>query len=250
MQFTKNLYIFNSRITTHVLFWVVYYILFSLIWVTNEGYLASFYLEFILLPIRIMTVYVTIYLLLPTFLIKNNYLKFILWYVILLFVAAMLQRIFIHFFYENLLLNNQYEKLFSLRMLIRAFILINTTVFFILSIKIFQLFVNEREKNEKSMINFIEIKADRRIHRVLLNEILFIKGEGNYTTYHLLSNSKLTAYGSIKKAIESLPKNFIRVHKSYIVNKNEIKSFDTNTIEIQNELIPRGKSVSDDVFLT
>ena len=243
-------YIFNSRVATHILFWIAYYIFFSLIWATNQGGLkASFFLEFILLPIRISAVYVTIYYLLPNFLIEKKYLKFILGYALLILVAAVLQRIFIHFFYEDLLQNNTTQELFSFKMLLRATVLINTTVFLVLSLKIFQLFLLEKEKNEIQSSGYLEIKADRRIHRVNIDEILFLEGQGNYTTYNLEDNSKITAYGSIKKALENLPENFIRIHKSYVVNKNQIKSFDANTVEIRDQLIPRGKSVQDEVLL-
>jgi len=245
----KQIYFFNSRIATHVLFWVVYYVIFSLIWATNQDLTASFFLEFILLPLRIMAVYITIYYLLPKFLLNEEYLKFIIGYTGLILVAAFFQRIFIHVFYESLLLNNSSQGLFSFKMLLRATVLINTTVFLVLSFKIFQLFLIEKGMNKKKSSKYLELRADRRIHRVNIDEILFVEGQGNYTTYHLLDKSKITAYGSIKKALENLPENFVRVHKSFIINRNEIKSFDANTIAINDQLIPRGKSVEDDVFL-
>jgi len=247
-MFTKQFYLFNSRIATHIFFWVVYYVIFSLIWASSQGLMPSFFLEFILLPIRIAAVYIVVYFLLPKFLLKKQYIKFMIGYIILILTASIFQRIFIHFFYENLLLNNSSQGLFSLKMLLRASILINTTVFLVLSFKVFQLFIIEKEKNEKLSAKYVEIKADRRIHRVNIDEILFIEGQGNYTTYHLLDTSKITAYGSVKKALETLPDNFVRVHKSYIVNRNEIKSFDTNTIDVCGQIIPRGKSAADDVL--
>ncbi len=247
---SKQFYIFNSRIATHILFWVSYYVCFSLIWSTSQGLIASFFLEFILLPIRIMAVYLTIYYLMPKFLVNKKYLSFFIGYFCLILVAAIFQRIFIHLFYESLLLNNTSQNLFSLKMLLRAAVLINTPVFLVLGFKIFQLFIIEKEKNDMKADEYLEIKADRRVHRVNTGEILFIEGKGNYTTYNLSDNSKITAYGSIKKAIEILPSNFVRIHKSYIVNKNKIKSFDANNVEIKNHLIPRGKSVHDDILLT
>lgn len=243
----NRLYIFNSRILTHLLFWVFYYVSFSLIWSLNGSYFKSFYLEFILLPTRILAVYATIYFLLPKFLLNRKYLKFVLGYALLVCVAAVLQHVFMYWFYDGLLLGNTNAELFNFKMLVRAAVLINTTVFLVLVVKIFQLYLLEREKNYESE-NIIEIKADRRIHRVRPQDILFIEGKGNYTTYQLVNDKKITAYGSIKKALELLPKNFVRVHKSYVVNKHEIKSLDQNTIEIRNHFIPRGKSVTDELL--
>lgn len=211
--------------------------------------MASFFLEFVLLPMRIMSVYITIYYLLPRFLIKREYARFFLSYILLILLAAVIQRVFIYLFYDTILQGNTDQSLFSFKMVLRAFILVNSTVFFVLSIKIFQLFLTEREKNEQKASEYLELKADRRLHRISMDEILYIEGQGNYTTYHLSNRSKITAYGSIKKALESLPNYFIRVHKSYIVNKREIKSFDSNTIEIKDHLVPRGKSMQDDRLL-
>jgi len=249
MTSATNFYLFNSRIATHILFWIAYYTLFGFIWAEEGGYLASYYLEFILLPIRILAVYATIYFLLPKFLLKRKYGQFFIGYVIVLLVAGALQRVFIHLFYETLLLNNTDMGLFSLRMLIQAVVLINTTVLFVLGIKLFQLWLVEHEKNQNTEKKILEIKSNRRIHRVNVDNIVYVEGLGNYVTYNLLDRSKITAYGTVKNALASLPENFVRVHKSYIVNKGHIKSYDANTIDVHNQMVPRGKSVTDEVLL-
>lgn len=248
MKSAPNFYLFNSRIATHCLFWVVYYVLFGLIWVGEEGYLASFYLEFILLPTRILAVYVTLYFLLPHFLLKRRYVGFFLGYGLTLLLCAILQRVFTHLFYEDLLLRDTSSGLFSIRMLIRAAILINTTVLFVLGVKLFQLWAIAHEKNESFNDTILEIRSNRKTHRIPVENILFIEGLGNYVTYNLMDKTKLTSYGTIKGALEKLPSNFTRVHKSFIVNKEHIKSYDNLTIDILDNSIPRGKSISDDVL--
>lgn len=79
---SKKLYIFNSRIVTHISFWVLYYLLFSFIWASNKDYLASFFLEFVLLPIRVMAVYFTIYFYCLIISYKRNTFGFLwaIWY--------------------------------------------------------------------------------------------------------------------------------------------------------------------------
>ncbi|SHG54420.1 LytR/AlgR family response regulator transcription factor [Flagellimonas flava] len=249
MKSSTNFYLFNSRIATHAIFWVLYYILFGLIWVGEEGYLASFYLEFVLLPIRILAVYVTIYFLLPKYLLKRKFTSFFLGYGILLFIGGIMQRVFIHLFYEELLLNDSTAGLFNVMNLVRVIILINTTVLFILAIKLFQLWAVEHERNQNLESEILEIRSNRKTHRVPIDTILFVEGLGNYVTYHLSDKSKITSYGSIKGALQQLPKNFRRVHKSYIVNKEHIKSYDALSIDIQDITIPRGKSIADDILL-
>ncbi|MEP3571825.1 MAG: LytTR family DNA-binding domain-containing protein, partial [Flavobacteriaceae bacterium] len=222
---------------------------FGLIWVGEEGYLASFYLEFILLPIRILAVYVTIYFLLPRFLLKRKFKSFFIGYGLIMLLGGIMQRVFIHFFYEELLLNDSSAGLFNAMSLVRAIILINTTALLVLGVKLFQLWSIEHDKNRSLESEILEIRSNRKTHRVALKNILFIEGLGNYVTYHLADKSKVTSYGSIKGTLQQLPDNFRRVHKSYIVNKAYIKSYDAMTIEIQDISIPRGKSISDEVLL-
>ena len=101
MKSNTNFYLFGSRIATHSIFWVVYYLLFGLIWVGEEGYLASFYLEFVLLPIRILAVYITLYYLLPQFLLKRRYRDFFLGYGITLLLGACCKGYSYTFFMKN-----------------------------------------------------------------------------------------------------------------------------------------------------
>jgi len=170
-------------------------------------------------------------------------------YAVVLVAGGILQRVFIHLFYEELLLNDSSAGLFSVMMLVRAIILINTTVLLIIGIKLFQLWAIEHDKNRVLESDILEIRSNRKTHRVIIDNILFVEGLGNYVTFHLADKTKITSYGSIKNTLEQLPENFRRVHKSYIVNKGHIKSYDTMSIDIQDTSIPRGKSIPDEVLL-
>ncbi len=249
MKIIANFYLLNSRIATHLVFWMAYYVLFGFLWVGEEGYVASFYLEFILLPPRMLAVYTVLYWLLPKFLLNRKYVRFIIGYGVVLLLTGLLQRVFIHFFYEELLLNDYRWGLLSPRMLVRAMVLINTTVLFVLAVKIFQLWLMEREKNANNRRRILEIKSNRKFHRVPTDTILFVEGLGNYVTYHLSDASKVTSYGSIKNTLSSLPENFVRVHRSYIINKDFITSYGPDTVEIRNRSIPRGKSMAAEPLL-
>lgn len=57
-----------------------------------------------------------------------------------------------------------------------------------------------------------------------------IKGLGNYVEIHTTAHKKHISYKSLKDLIESLPQEFMRVHNSYIVNLNNIESFEDNQL--------------------
>lgn len=75
------------------------------------------------------------------------------------------------------------------------------------------------------------IKLNNKKKLVNQNLINYIQKDGMKTIYSL-SSSTIESYGSFNKLSESLPYNFVRCHKSFIVNVNNISNVDlsNNTI--------------------
>ena len=92
------------------------------------------------------------------------------------------------------------------------------------------------------------IKADHKTYRLYLKDIIYIQSMREYVTY-FLKDYKVMSLGSLKKLEVELPKSqFIRVHKSYIVSVNKIKSYSGNQLELGNIKIPVGGSYKDQVM--
>lgn len=235
-------YLFGSRTLTHILFWLGYFLLFGFIWEKGEGYASSYFLEFVLLPIRIGVAYATMYWLLPNVLLRKQFVRFLIMFLGLLLVAAILQRFFIHFFYNG-------NKAFDVQLILngsdvlRAIVLINSTALLLLALKILKLYFQERAINQPIHDRKIEVKSDKRYYRLIPADILYIEGLGNYITYHLADGSKIIGYNSLKKAEAELPAHFIRIHKSFIVNSHSVISYDNNSVEVEkNRFLPIGNS--------
>lgn len=97
-------------------------------------------------------------------------------------------------------------------------------------------------KSEKNEVEFITVKANHRIYKINYNDLNYIEGLGEYVTFYC-KNRKVVALESLKNLESMLPSSlFIRSHRSYIVNKAEIISLYGNQIEIQDNLLPIGKS--------
>ncbi len=95
---------------------------------------------------------------------------------------------------------------------------------------------------ELSTANFIFVKANKKNYRVDIDDIYYIEALGDYIKIHT-SNSVLVTYQSMKKIESILPSNiFVRIHKSYIVSVNKIKSVEGNMVEVKNEKITIGNS--------
>lgn len=246
MKLFSDFYLFGSRLATHIIFWLVYYLCFSLIWAKpDQSLFASFYLEFVLLPVRILAVYAMIYYLIPKFLVEKAYKKFWLGYFLLLACVGLLQRLSGYFFYELLILKSQ-GAFFDPGAIVRSILLVNTTVVFVAAAKLFQLYIKLKDKVNAD--SNIEVTSERRTHRLKADDILYIEGMGNYVTYFLNDGRKLVVYKSIKKTIGDLPGQFVRLQRSYIINKNHIRSYSQENVQIGDKEIPRGKDITDQML--
>lgn len=95
---------------------------------------------------------------------------------------------------------------------------------------------------ELSSANFIFVKANKKNYKVDIDDIFYIEALGDYIKIHT-STSVLVTYQSMKKIESILPSTiFVRIHKSYIVSVNKIKSVEGNMVEIKNEKLSIGNS--------
>ena len=59
-----------------------------------------------------------------------------------------------------------------------------------------------------------------------LNDIVYLEAEVNYTLLHAVSGRQLLVARTLKLVEEMLPaEGFFRIHKSYVVNMNYLKSY-------------------------
>lgn len=109
--------------------------------------------------------------------------------------------------------------------------------------------IEEAERSDvETDMEYIIVKADRKYVRVKLEDILYIEGLKDYMIIHLPQRKVVTRM-TIKAMEEQLPKSrFIRVNKSYIVNRDKIDSFDTNDINIGSMEISIGLSYRESVL--
>jgi two-component system LytT family response regulator len=97
--------------------------------------------------------------------------------------------------------------------------------------------LNEEKKNE----SFVYFRADRKMVKVMLDDILYIESMKDYIKVFTLQGVIITKQ-SISSVEAMLPgKLFVRTHRSFIVAINKIKSFTNEIIEINREDIPIGK---------
>ena len=96
--------------------------------------------------------------------------------------------------------------------------------------------------------NYFFVKYNGRIEKVLYDDLLYVEAALNYVILHT-SNGKMIVYLTIKGVIEELPRAlFIKVHKSFIVNRHKINSIEGNILRVGNAEIPISQNHHEEVM--
>lgn len=91
---------------------------------------------------------------------------------------------------------------------------------------------------------FISVKADYKVSLIRIADIVFIESEGEYVRIHLADGKKITTLFRIKNMEAALPQEqFMRIHRSYIVNLQRIKSYVRGRVYLNDkEYLPIGEN--------
>lgn len=89
--------------------------------------------------------------------------------------------------------------------------------------KAFTRFVNA-EQRAVYPTKYLAIRKNKKLQLIDIEEIIFLKGAGNYTELHLQNQSVELHDKSLGQLQQLLPPHFERTHKSYIVNLKMVHS--------------------------
>ena len=97
--------------------------------------------------------------------------------------------------------------------------------------------------SEENNNDFIFIKSEYENIKVNLQDIEYIEGLKDYIKIHFKEQAKtLLTLSSFKAILEKLPSNFIRTHRSYIINIDCIRAIQKTNVVINDIRIPIGET--------
>lgn len=90
--------------------------------------------------------------------------------------------------------------------------------------------------------SFIFLKVDKKMVKVYLDEILYIESLKDYVRIRTVYEDLVTHH-NLNSMAKILPSDsFIRIHKSYTISVDKVKSIEGNCVEIASKLIPIGRN--------
>ncbi len=87
-------------------------------------------------------------------------------------------------------------------------------------------------------LEFIFVKTENRLEKIMLEDVLYIEGMRDYRRIHT-TDKKIMTLQNFKELEQIIPSDRVcRVHKSYMVALNKIESIERNRIKMGGKLIP------------
>jgi DNA-binding LytR/AlgR family response regulator len=97
---------------------------------------------------------------------------------------------------------------------------------------------NLGQRSTEKQLDFIFVKTENRLEKIMINDILYIEGMRDYLCIHCVSKKIMTLQG-FSELEQLIPAHLVcRVHKSYMVAINKIESIERSRIKIADQLIP------------
>ncbi len=102
-------------------------------------------------------------------------------------------------------------------------------------------------RSSEAVERHIFIKSQGVFQKISYDDITHLEAQGDYISIYT-GKSRITIYDTLKNFESKLNRDFIRVHRSFIINKKHILSIEDNCISLAGSLIPIGVSYRTEVM--
>ena len=249
----------SHRIGKHLFYWLLFVLFFTIIWGTYDNdYYRNLMIQLFSLPARVTLVYVTLYVLIPTFFLQKKYTGFIVSFLILLIgTSVFIQRSLIFYVVQPLYLTDfKSDHFFVITEIMNTVLDVNLAVVIPLGYVFFKSWKKTTQKTieleqqhlkQNAEEEFVYLKIEKSLQKVFLKDIIYIESQKNYINIKT-TDREIFTHKSISSIEELLPKKqFLRVHRSYIVAIKFIDSFSPSKLNLKGISIPIGRKYKNEV---
>ncbi|HEY4787806.1 MAG TPA: LytTR family DNA-binding domain-containing protein [Bacteroidales bacterium] len=107
--------------------------------------------------------------------------------------------------------------------------------------------INYAQLKNQPAGGFILLKSDKKVYKVNYDDIMYLQSFGDYVKV-FTSEKCLVVHDTFKNMQEQLPeREFVRIHKSYLIAFGKIQYIEGNQVKIGNELIPIGLNYKEEL---
>lgn len=106
-----------------------------------------------------------------------------------------------------------------------------------------------KQQNQNIEQQYLFIRADYSLIKILFSDILYIEGLDDYVKIHIQNQKTVVARMTLKAMLQKLPETeFIRVHRSFIIPISKVEKIRNKVIFIDTAEIPISTSYEEAFF--
>lgn len=243
------------KIIKETIFWlIVQTVLVLTFGYRINDFSGAFLFTSFLLPVLIATSYTFSEFLIPRYLLLKKYWQFGL-FSFYTFVISLNLTILVMVLSFSVLANYRYDEMLPASQDVFGLALV---IFFIALIKstwklVKRLFNQESEiqklefKEQIKSEGVLIVKADRKEYRIAHSNILYIESMSDYIKINQSNEDTIISREKISAIAERLPNQFLRIHRSYLINLELATTFTAENIGIGQDILPIGRKYKPDV---
>lgn len=236
----------SSYPIVHIAYSVIVVLVLTLVFGRSWGNnTAAFFFVSMLLPIVLGTSYFFSYVLVPRYLQNKRYVKFALYSLYTVIISLYLELIVLMFafiYIGNFSFQNMGPNASDT-------ILLAVILYLLVVIGVLLLMVRQEKETRKviqseknKMENpFLEIMSNRKMARIPYSDIVYIESLSDYIRVNTLKE-QIISKEKISNLASRLPDPFIRIHRSFIINKEKIKSISYDEVMVEDVCLNIGRS--------
>jgi len=240
----------------HIVFWIIVYASLTLIFTDwFEGAGEAFYYVSLLMPVVIATSYFFNYYLLPRYLFKRKFRLLALYSFYMLVVSLCLELVA---GILAMLLMVQYGVSETGALITDVFTMAGILYFVVLLMSFIQLIrhyfsdqqaiVSLEERQAQLENGYFTIRSNRQTVKVHFDKLVYVESLDDYIKLHLEGGEAHMSKEKISRLEESLPDNFLRIHRSFLVNSRKISSFTRENVVANGNELPISRTYKKDVI--
>ncbi len=94
----------------------------------------------------------------------------------------------------------------------------------------------------------IIVKEGRSVVRLICDEIVWLESDSNYVVIHLSNVKRRVIRITLTELVQQLPQQyFIRIHKSFVINKKFVSEIKTNCVVVRGNEVPIGRAYQHEI---
>ena len=235
----------------HISYWVSILILFTIVFGFSwRSHLLAFYFSVLLLPIVMVTTYFFNSFLVPKYLLVGQYKKFTLYFFYMLVVSLYLEMLVSSFSFVVIAETNtnlvDLDGISIFFLGIALYLVVFVTSFISLVIqfrKKDKLVTSLTSHHVRNQQQNLRIRANRKNQLIPLDQLFYIESLDDYVKVVTAETEYITRE-KITSISDKLPDQFIRIHRSFLVNSEKIDSYTATKMSVLNTTLPISRTYS------